>query len=97
LVALGREFGHPVIDTPGDQAPGYGARIGAVVVDATDFTTLGALEDLRAVLRPAVRALEPSGRVIIVARPAAGNWEAHAVARSLDGINRTVGKELRKG
>ncbi len=97
LIALGREFHHPVIDTPGDTPPGYGSRIGAIVVDATDVSTLDGLEDLRAVLRPAVRSLEASGRVIIVARPEAGDWEAHAVARSLDGINRTVGKELRKG
>ncbi|MCB2413789.1 3-oxoacyl-ACP reductase [Demequina sp. TTPB684] len=97
LVGLGLEFDHPVIDTPGDKPPGYGSRIGAIVVDATEVTTIDGLEDLRAVLRPAVRSLEPSGRVIILARPAAGNWEAQAVARALDGINRTVGKELRKG
>ena len=97
LIALGREFHHPVIDAPGDTPPGYGARIGAILVDATDVSTVEGLEELRAVLRPALRSLEPSGRVIIVARPGDGNWEAHAVARSLDGINRTVGKELRKG
>jgi len=97
LVTLGRAAQEPVIDTPGDTPPGYGSPIGAIVVDATEVHTIDGLEGLRAVLRPAVRALEPSGRVIILARPSGGTWEAHAVARALDGINRTVGKELRRG
>lgn len=97
LTLLGRAYDSPVVDTPSATPPGYGARIGALVVDATDVERLEQLENLRAVLRPAVRALEGSGRVVMLARPASGDWEADAVARALDGINRTVGKELRKG
>lgn len=97
LRELGRTCDSPVVDHDTDAAPGYGNRIGALVVDATDVTGLGQLEGLRAVLRPAMKGLEGSGRVIIVARPPAGGWEQRAVARALDGINRTVGKELRRG
>lgn len=96
LRLLGLPVEAPVTDAGAD-APGYGAPIGAVVVDALDVTAIAQLEGLRAVLRPAMRALEPSGRVVILARPAAGSWEQRAVARGLDGINRTVAKELRKG
>src|SRR5690606_1950103 len=41
--------------------PAYDARVGAVVVDATAVTTLGDLEGVRAILRPAVRALAGTG------------------------------------
>lgn len=97
LALLGRETSDPVLDAPSKTPPGYGSRIGALVVDATEVSQIDDLEDLRAVLRPAVRALEGSGRVIIIAREPAGDWEARTVARALDGINRTVGKELRRG
>ncbi|SEI83725.1 3-oxoacyl-ACP reductase [Demequina mangrovi] len=98
LTMLGRAYESPVIDT-GDDAPGYGDRIGALVVDATDVRTAAELEGLRAVLRPAVRGIERSGRIVVVARPGGtgAGWEADAVARGLDGINRTVAKELRGG
>ncbi len=98
LVSLGRAVQDPVIDTPGDNPPGYGSRIGAIVVDATGLShhrgprgAAGGAAPCRQVgrsLRDAssfLRALEH------------GTWESHAVARALDGINRTVGKELRRG
>jgi len=97
LMLLGRATEFPIVDSPAGNPPGYPTRIGALVVDATDLTQVAELEALRAVLRPAVRALEASGRVIILARVAHGDWETQAVARALDGINRTVGKELRRG
>lgn len=96
LRLLGVPVEAPVVDA-GPDAPGYGGPIGAVVVDATDATRVDQLEGIRAILRPAMRAVEQAGRVVIVARPAAGDWEAQAVARALDGIVRTVAKELRKG
>ncbi|WP_084040058.1 3-oxoacyl-ACP reductase [Demequina sp. NBRC 110053] len=93
---LGRSTEAPVVDE-GSEAPGYGSRIGALVVDATAMAQIDQLEELRALLRPAVRSIERSGRIVVLARPAAGDWESQAVARALDGINRTVGKELRGG
>jgi 3-oxoacyl-[acyl-carrier protein] reductase len=82
-----------------DQAPAYPAKIGAVLVDASQAATVDQLEQVRAVLRPAMRGLEPSGRVIIVAAdPAtASSVEQAAVRQALDGIMRSVGKELRAG
>lgn len=100
LARLGLATGDPVADDdPSGQPPGYGTPVGALVVDATELRTIADLEWLRAVLRPAIRALEPSGRIVLIARPAADvdGVEAKAVAQALDGINRTVGKELRKG
>ncbi|MFV0286613.1 MAG: 3-oxoacyl-ACP reductase [Demequina sp.] len=97
LSLLGRSFESPVIDDGGDSAPGYGSRIGALVVDATGLTRIAQLEELRAVLRPAVRGIERAGRIVVIAHPSAGDWEQRTVARALDGINRTVGKELRGG
>ncbi|MFV0633662.1 3-oxoacyl-ACP reductase [Demequina sp.] len=93
---LGRATQAPVIDE-GDNAPGYGSRIGALVVDATEVTQIAQLEDLRALLRPAVRGIERSGRIVVIARASGEDWESAAVIRALDGINRTVGKELRGG
>lgn len=97
LDLLGRPYESPVVDAGEETTPGYGARIGAIVVDATEVTRIDELERVRAVLRPAVRGLEGSGRVILLARPESGDWEQSAVARAFDGIDRTVAKELRRG
>ena len=81
------------------QPPRYQTRPGAVVVDATGIREITQLEGIRQVLRPAMRGLEKSGRVIILAsdESAVTGLEAKAVAQGIDGINRTVGKELRDG
>lgn len=98
LRLLGRAAGEPVWDDA-EPVPGYPGRIGALVVDATGLRRIDELEQVRAVLRPAVRALEQSGRIVLLARDPAGvdDWEAKAVAQALDGIDRSMGKELRKG
>jgi 3-oxoacyl-[acyl-carrier protein] reductase len=77
----------------------YPSKIGAVVVDATAATALVDLEDLRGVLRPALTALEPSARVIVVGvePETAGGPVAVAVQQALEGVVRSVGKELRRG
>ncbi|WIM67656.1 3-oxoacyl-ACP reductase [Corynebacterium breve] len=77
----------------------YDNNPGAIVIDATDMTRLDDLEKIRAVLRPGMRDLEKSGRVILVGpHPAdAVDHEARAVAEALDGLMRTVAKELRAG
>lgn len=81
----------------GAELPSYDARIGAVVVDARGLREIAQLEGLRAVLRPAVRALSASGRVVLLADAEVDGVEANAVRQAFDGINRTVGKELRRG
>ncbi|WP_284329151.1 hypothetical protein [Demequina litorisediminis] len=40
LWLLGRSVESPVVDDGGDPAPGYGSRIGALVVDATGLTRI---------------------------------------------------------
>lgn len=98
LALLGIAIDSPVLDGTGDDpAPTYSGRIGALVVDARGLVTIDGLEQLRAVLRPAMKALEGSGRVVLVADAEAEGLEASAVHQALDGINRTVGKELRGG
>ena len=108
LALLGVPTEEPLVDVPENRttdesgrslAPAYPHKIGALVVDLTAVTRLTDLEGLRRVLRPAARGLEGSGRVILLARDAAGlpDVEAKVVAQAIDGINRTVGKELRGG
>ena len=108
LGAEGLVFEGALVDTPAtrtkgddgrDRPPGYPAKIGAILVDASQASSIDQLEQVRAVLRPAMRGLEPSGRVILVAGdPAtASDVEQAAVRQALDGIMRSVGKELRAG
>jgi 3-oxoacyl-[acyl-carrier protein] reductase len=96
LAVLGIDAGRPLADD-GGEVPSYPGRIGAVVVDARGLRRLDQLEGLRAVLRPALRALAASGRVVLLADAQVDGLEAHAVRQALDGVNRTVGKELRGG
>jgi 3-oxoacyl-[acyl-carrier protein] reductase len=98
LALLGITTDSPVLDaTADDPAPAYRGKIGALVVDARGLVTLDGLEQLRAVLRPAMTAVEGSGRVVLIADATSVGLEASAVHQALDGINRTIGKELRGG
>ncbi len=81
----------------GAEPPTYPERIGAVVIDARGLRQLVELEGLRTVLRPAMKGLEASGRIVVLADAEVEGLEANAVRQSLDGINRTIGKELRHG
>lgn len=77
----------------------YPSKIGALVLDATSLTAIADLEDVRGALRPALKALEASGRVVVlgVEPETAGAPTAVAAQQALEGIVRSVGKELRKG
>lgn len=98
LARLGIVPADPVRDDDGAETPpAYADRIGAILIDARGLVTIDGLEQLRAVLRPAMKSLAGSGRVVLVADPDASGPEANAVRQALDGINRTVGKELRGG
>lgn len=87
----------PALIDDGEEPPRYAERIGALVVDARGLRQIPQLEGLRAVLRPAVKSLAASGRIIMLADAEVDGVEANAVRQGLDGINRTVGKELRRG
>jgi 3-oxoacyl-[acyl-carrier protein] reductase len=76
-----------------------GEKLGAVVLDATGLSTPGDLASAHDFLAPAIKRLRASGRVLIVAAPpAAADSPAQAAARqALDGLVRSIGKELRDG
>ncbi|HHU11448.1 MAG TPA: 3-oxoacyl-ACP reductase [Intrasporangiaceae bacterium] len=75
-------------------------KLGAVVVDLSEVRTPADLETARAILAPGLKALGRHGRVIILGRPP---YEGHqdaalgAARRALEGITRSVGKEMRGG
>lgn len=112
LELLGVEPQEALVDTPGTrvtqtdddgrsrQVPApYPGPIGAIVLDATALSTIEGLEDVRGALRPALKALAASGRVIVlgVEPESAGAPTAVAAQQALEGIVRSVGKELRRG
>lgn len=108
LSLLGVITAAPVVDVPEarkpddtgrQQPPRYAGKIGALVLDLTRLSTIAELEQVRGLLRPAVRALAGSGRVILVGRApeSLDSLEARAVQQGLDGLNRTLAKEVRAG
>lgn len=76
-----------------------GDRVAAVVADLTEASEPSDLDALRALVAPALKGLRPSGRVIVVGRePRSANGFAQAATRrALEGITRSIGKELRAG
>ncbi|MGY1642896.1 3-oxoacyl-ACP reductase [Geodermatophilus sp. SYSU D00703] len=76
-----------------------GERLGAVLLDATGVAGPADLAAAHAVLAPAVKRLGPSGRVLVLADPPAATTDpATAAARqALEGLVRSVAKELRDG
>ncbi len=81
------------------EAVSEGQRVGAIVADLTAVESPEDLESLRAIVGPALRSLGPSGRVVVLGRPPreAGTPAQAAARRALEGITRSVGKELRAG
>ncbi len=73
--------------------------LGAVVLDATGAGEVSDLQAAGAALADAVRRLAPSGRVLVLARPPEDSADAAAAAtrRALEGVVRSLGKELREG
>ncbi|GAY08808.1 3-oxoacyl-ACP reductase [Pseudonocardia sp. N23] len=101
ITALIEEEGAPVVTEPGED------KLAAVVVDLTEITTLADLAAAQRILTPAVRKLAPSGRLLLLG-PVSGDSrhsdyrhsqgaEGAAVAQALDGLVRSIGKELRAG
>jgi 3-oxoacyl-[acyl-carrier protein] reductase len=76
-----------------------GDRVAAVVADLTEAREPTDLETLRALVSPALKGLRPCGRVIVIGRdPHSANGFAQAATRrALEGITRSIGKELRAG
>jgi 3-oxoacyl-[acyl-carrier protein] reductase len=108
LALLGVDAVDALLDTPETRTtddegrarpPAYEQRLGGLVVDATAARTIADLETVRALLRPALRSMGSSGRVVVlgVQPEAVDGVEATAVAQALEGIVRSVGKEMRSG
>src|SRR4051812_22652352 len=76
-----------------------GEKPAAVILDATGLGTPADLAGAHDFLAPAVKRLRASGRVLILAEPpSAADSPAQAAARqALDGLVRSIGKELRDG
>ena len=76
-----------------------GEKLGAVLLDATGLTTPADLAGARDVLAPAVKRLRSSGRVLVIGRPPseAGSPSEAAARQALDGLVRSLAKELRDG
>ena len=74
-------------------------RLGAVVVDLSSLETPAELDVVRTLVGPAIKRLAPSGRVVLLGRAhgLADGPTLRAVRQSLEGITRSVGKELRAG
>ncbi len=75
------------------------STIAAVVADLSTVDNPADLESLRAIVAPALKQLSPSGRVIVLGRrpEEAGAVAQAAARRALEGITRSIGKELRAG
>ena len=79
----------------GDDAP----RLGAVVLDLSTLRDPGELEGFRAVAAPAIKRLARNARVVLIGTDPDLLTDPVEVAtqRALDGITRSIGKELRAG
>jgi len=77
-----------------------GRRLSAVVADMSAIEKPADLESLRALVAPALKGLAPSGRVLVVGsapQPAFADVAQAAARRALEGVSRSIGKELRGG
>jgi 3-oxoacyl-[acyl-carrier protein] reductase len=78
---------------PGDE------RFKALVFDASGITDVSELEQAWAFFHPTIRRVRNSGRVIVLGRPPEGceDPQAAVAQRALEGLVRSIGKEVRKG
>ncbi len=93
LTELLRDAGVAVVASAEEERPA------AVLLDATGLTSPADLAAVREFLAPAVKRLMPSGRVLVLADPpaeAAAPAQA-AACQALDGLVRSLAKELRDG
>ena len=89
LAAIGAEV---------DTADREGQTWGALVFDATAARSPRDLAELREFLAGPLRRLAPSGRVLVIGRaPDGEDPQADAARQGLDGIVRSLAKELRRG
>src|SRR3954471_1086583 len=93
LTMILKSAGVEVLESLGD-----GQKLAALVADARSVSSPADLAALRDILAPGVKALLPSGRVLVLGRAADGTDIAvDATRQALDGIVRSLAKELRRG
>jgi len=80
------------------EGPSVDIRYQVLLIDGDSLRTYDSLEALRAFIQPRTRYMKQSGRVVIVARPPeeAESAETRSVRRGLEGLNRSLAKELGK-
>ncbi|MFC8726721.1 3-oxoacyl-ACP reductase [Streptomyces bacillaris] len=77
---------------------GRADRPGAVVLDATGVTTAAGLGDVHAALHPVVRSLAPGGRIVVLGTaPSPHDHHQAAAQQALEGVVRSLGKEIGRG
>lgn len=76
-----------------------GGSVSAVVADLSTVEHPEDLESVRAIVAPTLKQLGSNARVVILGRPpeAASTPAQRAARRALEGITRSIGKELRRG
>jgi 3-oxoacyl-[acyl-carrier protein] reductase len=81
------------------EAAGTDDTFKALVFDATGITNSQHLREAWAFFHPTIRRVRPSGRIILLGRtPELCSEPAEAIAqRALEGLMRSMGKEVRKG
>lgn len=99
VTAVLRDAGVTVLSPVVADGDATGEKLGAVVLDATGVTGPADLAAAHDFLAPALKRLRANGRVVILADPPAGAGSpAQAAARqAVDGLTRSIGKELRDG
>ncbi|MFE9956117.1 3-oxoacyl-ACP reductase [Micromonospora sp. NPDC005299] len=93
LTAAGVELVDPAAATDAT------ARFAALVYDASGITDSTGLRQLYDFFHPQARALQPSGRVIVLGTPPAecGSPREATAQRALEGLTRSIGKEFGRG
>jgi 3-oxoacyl-[acyl-carrier protein] reductase len=96
LVRYGEAFGRPPRKLGSEGSSDL--RPHALVLDATDVNTVAQLRGLFDFFAPLVGSLAPSGRVVVLGRPAgaAASAEAAAACAGIEGFVRSCAKEIGK-
>ncbi len=98
LAAAGLALRDPATAVP-DPATGRTPASAALVYDATGITDSTGLRQLYDFFHPQARAVQPSGRVIVLGTPPTecGTPREATAQRALEGLTRSIGKEFGRG
>jgi 3-oxoacyl-[acyl-carrier protein] reductase len=99
LAAVLADAGAKVAAPSVAEGNGDGQTFKALVFDATGVTESGMLREAYEFFHPTIRRVRPSGRVIVLGTPpeACSNPREATAQRALEGLVRSIGKEVKKG